>query len=125
MTRPRVTRAQPMARFRIRVSGKLQIGPWDVKFDKKSRYYNCPRCSTRTFINWRKLDIFNPPESPFPAKLQSEFGAVPESRAALDFYCKNCTAPVRLLFWGQERGMGGWWYGYVTSVLELEQFDTP
>lgn len=121
MTKPKVLKVKPMERFRIRVSGKLRVGPWDVKFARKSRYYQCPKCSARTLIHWRKLDIFNPLSSPFPEELQARFGAVPERSAALDFYCKGCTAPVRLLFWGQERGMGGWWYSYVTSVLELGQ----
>ena len=85
----------------------------------RSRYYHCPHCTARTLVKARGLDIFNPPRSPFPDDLQATFGAVPESRAALDFYCRGCSRPVRLLFWGQERGMGGWWYGYVTTVLEL------
>ena len=120
MTELKVLKVEPMERFRIRVSGKLRVGPLEVKFDHRSRYYHCPRCSARTFIYWRRLDIFNPPSSPFPLGLQALFGAVPESSAAFDFYCRSCGAPVRLLFWGQERGMGGWWSGYVTSILELD-----
>ena len=108
-----------MQRFRIRVSGKLREGPWNVAFDGKSRYYHCPACKARTFINRRRLDIFNPPESPFLPELRARFGEIPKGKAALDLYCKGCRAPVRLLFWGQERGMGGWWYGFVTEVLEL------
>lgn len=125
MTEPKVETVEPMERFRIRVSGMLRVGPGDVKFAHKSRYYHCPKCSVRTLIHWRKLDIFNPPPSPFPLDLQAQFGVVAQSRAAFDFYCKGCSAPVRLLYWGQERGMGGWWYGYVTSILELDGSFSP
>lgn len=107
-----------MERFHIRVSGKPYVQKWSVKFDRRSRYYHCPHCSARTFIRHQLLDIFKPPESPFPVDLQKVFGDIPEDSRALDFYCKGCQAPVRLLYWGQERGMGGWWYGYVTEILE-------
>jgi hypothetical protein len=125
MTERSVHSVRPLERFRVRVSGRLRKGPWDVKFDRKSRYYCCPKCSARTFIRWQRLDIFNPPSSPFPPELRGRFDEEPESQAgstaALDFYCKGCREPVRLLFRGQERGMGGWWYGSVTSVLELDE----
>jgi len=120
MPKPRVRKIEPMERFHVRACGKLRVGPWSVAFDHKSRYYHCPKCSARTLIRRRALDIFNPPASPFPLDLQARFGEVPDSTAVLDFYCSGCKNPVRLLFWGQERGMGGWWYGYVISILELE-----
>ena len=57
MAKPKILKVKPMERFRIRVSGKLRVGPWDVKFARKSRYYQCPKCAARTLIRWRKLDI--------------------------------------------------------------------
>jgi hypothetical protein len=111
-----------MERFRVRSGGRLRSGPWAVPFARRSRHYCCPKCDARTLIRYGRLDIFNPPPSPFPPELLERFGRPPAApMAALDFHCKGCGAPVRLLFGGQERGMGGWWYGFVTSVLELEE----
>ena len=109
-----------MKRFHVRVSGKLTGGSWAVKLDRKSKYYHCPVCEARTLIGWQRLDIFNPEASPFPESLLKQFGETPEFKAAFDFYCRGCTRPVRLLFWAQERGMGGYWYPFITSVLELD-----
>jgi hypothetical protein len=109
-----------MERFHIRVSGKLRVGPSDVRFPGRSRYYHCPHCGARTLVRWQKLDVFNPPESPFPPELEAAFGEVPDNRASFDFFCRGCGRPVRLLFWSQERGMGGPWYPFVTAVLEVD-----
>jgi DNA-directed RNA polymerase subunit RPC12/RpoP len=109
----------PMERFHVRVSGKRRLGAGPVPFDGRSRYYYCPACGRRTLISRRSLDIFNPPPSPFPPEVKARFGGKPASTEALDFYCGGCRRPVRLLFWSQERGMGGWWYGVVNTILEL------
>jgi hypothetical protein len=110
-----------MQRFNVRVSGKISRGPWNVAFKGRSKYYHCARCAARTFINRRHLDIFNPRTSPFSPELQGAFGEVPAFRAGHDFYCRGCGQPVRLLYWSQERGMGGPWDPFVIVVLELER----
>lgn len=110
-----------MQRFNVRVSGRLSRGPGNVAFRGRSRYYRCPRCGARTFVNRRHLDIFRPRDSPFPPELQSAFGEVPDFRAVHDFYCRGCAEPVRLVYWSQERGMGGPWDPFVIAVWELER----
>lgn len=97
-------------------------------FEGRSHYYHCPTCGRRTLVRWRDLDVqpssdpwpYRGPDSPFPDELAARFGPVDERSFAFDFYCGGCGAPVRLLFWIEERrGMGGPWYPEVLWVLDL------
>lgn len=64
--------------------------------------------------------MFNPPRSWFPPRLQAAFGPVPGGLTPFDFTCAGCGSPYRLLFFQQERGMGGPWDTYASHVLGLE-----
>jgi len=61
--------------------------------------------------------------SVFPDELKVLFDRIKIGghHASLDFYCRGCNRPVRLLFWETEQGMGGFWYSLVIAVLELEE----
>ncbi|MBL6960791.1 MAG: hypothetical protein ISR59_06750 [Anaerolineales bacterium] len=120
-----IARVHPLERFNVRFNRKIRRGPGDVPFQKQARYYHCPVCSRKTKVKPGQLDAFNPIPSKFPEELQRLFDQVETSdhEKSFDFYCQSCKEPVRLLFWTQERGMGGWWYPYVISILELTKKD--
>jgi DNA-directed RNA polymerase subunit RPC12/RpoP len=119
----RVRRVAPLERFHVRVYGKLRRGEGRFSFRGKSRYYHCPVCGRKTLVRYRHVDAFNPVPSAFPEELQRQFGEVGTHDAVLDFHCRGCGRPVRLLYWTQERGMGGSWDAYVKCVLELEAWN--
>ena len=111
----------PRERFVVRVNRRLYTGPGKVYFRDQDRYYRCPACGRRTLVRFRDLDAFNPRPSSFPEELQRVFDRVETGshEATFDLRCGGCGRPVRLVYWMQERGMGGPWDAYVMWVLEL------
>lgn len=125
-----IRRIRPAHRFSVRDRGRRVVHELSILFRGRSRYYLCPRCDARTRVDWRALDFapsddpwpYGPPPSPFSPSLRRRFDAVGvmEERAfPYDFRCRGCDAPVRLLFWNEERNMGGPWFPEVFWVLEL------
>ena len=114
-------RVPPRERFVVRVNRRLYTGPGRVYFRHQDRYYQCPACGRRTLVRFRDLDAFKPAPSSFPEELQHVFDRIKTGshEATFDFWCGGCGRPVRLVYWMQERGMGGPWDAYVTRVLEL------
>jgi len=119
MENTNIKKVPPLERFRVRTSGKLISGSWPVRLDRVSKFYYCPECGERTLIRWSNLDVFNPQQSVFPDEIQAKFSPVKGQRETYDFYCRGCSRPIRLIFWAQERGMGGYWYPFIIEVHEL------
>ena len=114
----KLRRVYPLDRFHIRANRKLRTGTGWVAFKAKSRYYHCPQCGRKTLVRKSDLDVWHPRPSVFPRDLEAEFSNLKSHKKSFDFYCKGCSLPVRLIFWEQERGMGGWWYPYIEEVQE-------
>lgn len=121
----------PTHRFSVRMGGRRRYRDGSILFRGHSKYYQCPRCDRRTRVDWRALDFvpsrdpepYGPPPSPFSEELRARFGQPDLGRHAFpfDFFCGACGAPVRLLFWNEERHMGGPWYPEVFWVMELDE----
>ena len=123
MTPLSVRRIGTLDRFHLRgAARRLLQGSGSLFFKGTSHFYHCPVCAKKTLVDHCQLDAFNPAPSIFPPQLQSVFDQVELSHhdAAHDFYCGGCGRPVRLLYWTQERGMGGPWDSFVKVVLELD-----
>ena len=121
--RSRIVRVGTRDRFHLRGAGRRLVrGAGAVFFRGRSRYYHCPVCARKTLVHHRDLDAFNPEPSIFSTELQTVFDQVQLTHhdAVHDFFCRGCGHPVRLLYWTQERGMGGPWDSFVKAVLEIE-----
>lgn len=117
MTR-KIEKVQPLDRFRIRANRKLRYGQGSIAGDVKSRYFYCAKCGKKTLIRMSNLDVWNPKPSVFPAELQAEFPSRESHTKSFDFFCKGCALPVRIVFWEQERGMGGCWFPLILEIQE-------
>lgn len=65
---------------------------WSRYLRNRDSYFECPGCGRKTLIRRGRLDMFNPPESPFPPALQAAFGPVPQGLTPYDFACARCGA---------------------------------
>ena len=97
---------------------------------KKSKYYTCPHCASRTLVRHNEVSPVANRKTPpdFDAKTRKSFDAMGRVMSfsigsdrrldTYDFFCKGCDRPVRLLYDEQEPGMGGSWSAVIHRIVE-------